>query len=130
MYTLVLLITGVKPALIVGLSAGLLSIVPYLGFVYGFGLSTILAYIQYSDIWHPAGIIIGFTVVQIIESNFITPKIVGDKLGLHPIVVIFALLVGGSLLGIAGMIFSLPVAAALKVWLNKILSSFRNLAKS
>lgn len=127
LYSVVLLIVGVKPALLVGLSAGFLSIVPYLGFVYGFTLSTILAYVQYLNIWHPIGVIIGFTIVQILESNFITPKIVGKKLGLHPTVVIFALLIGGSLLGIAGMIFSLPVAAALKVWLNKIISSFKKL---
>lgn len=125
LYSIVLLITGIKPALIVGLSAGILSIVPYLGFVVGFGVSLILAYIQYFDIWHPLFVLIGFAIVQVIESNFITPKIVGNKLGLHPTVVIFALLAGGSLLGIAGMIFSLPIAAAIKVWLNKIIASLK-----
>lgn len=125
LYSLVLLITGIKPALIVGLSAGVLSIVPYLGFVVGFGVSLVLAYLQYFDIWHPLFVLIGFSITQTIESNFITPKIVGDKLGLHPTVVIFSLLAGGSLLGIAGMIFALPVAAAIKVWLNKILSTLK-----
>jgi predicted PurR-regulated permease PerM len=125
LYSVVLLITGIKPALIVGLSAGVLSIVPYLGFVVGFGVSLILAYVQYFDIWHPLFVLVGFAIVQTIESNFITPKIVGNKLGLHPTAVIFALLAGGSLLGIAGMIFSLPVAAAIKVWLNKIIATLK-----
>lgn len=125
LYSLVLLITGVKPSLIVGLTAGVLSIVPYLGFVIGFSTSLVLAYIQYFDMWHPLFVLIGFAIVQTIESNFITPKIVGNKLGLHPTVVIFALLAGGSLLGIAGMIFSLPVAAAIKVWLNKIVATLK-----
>ncbi len=125
LYSIVLLITGIEPALVVGLSAGVLSIVPYLGFVVGFGASLILAYLQYFDIWHPLFVLIGFTITQAIESNFITPKIIGNKLGLHPTAVIFALLSGGSLLGIAGMIFALPVAAAIKVWFNKILSTLK-----
>jgi predicted PurR-regulated permease PerM len=125
LYSIVLLITGIKPALIVGLSAGVLSIIPYLGFVVGFGVSLILAYLQYFDIWHPLFVLAGFAIVQTIESNFITPKIVGSKLGLHPTAVIFALLAGGSLLGIAGMIFSLPIAAAIKVWLNKIITTLK-----
>ncbi|MDY6821012.1 MAG: AI-2E family transporter [Deferribacterota bacterium] len=126
LYSIVLLIVDLKPALIVGLSAGVLSIIPYLGFVVGFATSLVLAYLQYFDIWHPLFVVIGFTVVQIIESNYITPKIVGNKLGLHPTAVIFSLLAGGSLLGIAGMIFSLPIAAAIKIWLNKIISSLKS----
>ena len=123
LYTIVLMITGVSPAIVVGLTSGLLSIVPYLGFVVGFASSLLLAYLQFSDIWHPFGIIAGFMIVQFLESYFITPKLVGSTLGLHPTVVIFALITGGYLMGLAGMILSLPVAAIIKIWFVRLLDN-------
>ena len=114
-YTIVLLIAGVKPALLLGMISGILSIVPYLGFIIGFSASLILSVAQYGDIMHPMMVIIGFAIVQAIESNIVTPKIVGDTLGLHPTAVIFALMAGGSLMGIGGMIIALPVASFIKV---------------
>jgi predicted PurR-regulated permease PerM len=114
-YTIVLIIAGVKPALLLGMISGILSIVPYLGFIIGFSASLILSVAQYGDLLHPLMVIIGFAIVQAIESNIITPKIVGDTLGLHPTAVIFALMAGGSLMGIGGMIIALPVASFLKV---------------
>jgi predicted PurR-regulated permease PerM len=115
LYTVVLLIAGVKPAILIGLISGVLSIVPYLGFIIGFSTSIILAIVQYQDFLHPLIIVCGFAVVQMLEGNLITPKIVGGSLGLHPTAVIFALLAGGSLFGIGGMIIALPVAAFIKV---------------
>lgn len=115
LYTAVLLIAGVKPAILIGLISGVLSIVPYLGFIIGFGTSMILSIVQYQDVLHPLIIVCGFAVVQMLEGNLITPKIVGGSLGLHPTAVIFALLAGGSLFGIGGMIIALPVAAFIKV---------------
>jgi predicted PurR-regulated permease PerM len=119
LYTLVLLIAGVKPAVIVGAVSGILSIVPYLGFIVGFSTSVILAALQYGDMLHPLMVIIGFSVVQFLEGNFITPKIIGGSLGLHPTAVIFALMAGGSLFGIGGMIIALPVAAFLRVLISE-----------
>lgn len=115
LYTAVLLIAGVKPAVLIGLISGVLSIVPYLGFIIGFGTSLVLAVVQYQDILHPLLVVGGFAVVQMLEGNLITPKIVGESLGLHPTAVIFALLAGGSLFGIGGMIIALPVAAFIKI---------------
>jgi len=115
LYTSVLLIVGVKPAILIGLMSGILSIVPYLGFIIGFGASLILAIVQFQDFLHPLLIIGGFSIVQMVEGNFITPKIVGESLGLHPTAVIFALLAGGTLFGIGGMILALPVAAFIKI---------------
>jgi predicted PurR-regulated permease PerM len=115
LYTVALLIAGIKGAIGIGVISGILSIVPYLGFLVGFVTSLIAAYFQYFDLWHPLYVVIGFTVVQFLESNFITPKLVGGSLGLHPTAVIFSLILGGYLLGIAGMIISLPVAAFIKV---------------
>ncbi|MGA1861649.1 AI-2E family transporter [Deferribacter thermophilus] len=123
MYSITLLIIGVDGAVFVGVISGLLSMVPYLGFIVGFVTSILLVIIQFQDFIHILYVIIGFAVVQVIESNFVTPKVVGESLGLHPVAVIFAIMVGGSLFGIAGMIFSLPVAALIKV------SFFDNLLK-
>ncbi len=119
LYTLVLLIAGVKPAVIVGAVSGILSIVPYLGFIVGFSTSVILSALQYGDMLHPLLVIIGFSVVQFLEGNFITPKIIGGSLGLHPTAVIFALMAGGSLFGIGGMIIALPVAAFIRVLITE-----------
>lgn len=123
-YTIVLLIAGVKPAILLGLISGVLSIVPYLGFMIGFSASLMLAVVQYGDFLHPIMVIAGFSVVQALESNYVTPKIVGESLGLHPTAVIFALMAGGSLMGIGGMIIALPVASFIKVvgdeYLNRI----------
>lgn len=115
LYTIVLLAAGVKPAILIGLLSGVLSIVPYLGFTLGFAVSLVLAVVQYQDILHPVLVVAGFTIVQVLEGNFITPKIVGGSLGLHPTAVIFALLAGGSLFGLGGMIIALPVAAFIKI---------------
>ncbi|WP_303851696.1 AI-2E family transporter [Seleniivibrio woodruffii] len=119
LYTIVLLIAGVKPAVILGAVSGILSIVPYLGFIVGFSTSVILAALQYADMLHPLLVIIGFSVVQFLEGNFITPKIIGGSLGLHPTAVIFALMAGGSLFGIGGMIIALPVAAFIRVLITE-----------
>jgi len=115
LYTVVLLLAGIKPAILLGLVAGVFSIVPYLGLFIGAGSALIMAIVQYGDIAHPLYVIIGFVIVQLLEGNVITPKIVGESLGLHPAAVILALMVGGYLLGIGGMILALPVAAFIKV---------------
>ncbi len=115
LYTVTLLVAGVKPAILVGMVSGVLSIVPYLGFIIGLVVSVILAVAQYGDVLHPLMVIAGFSVAQALEGNVITPKIVGSTLNLHPTAVIFALMAGGSLMGISGMIIALPLAAFLKV---------------
>ncbi len=124
MYTATLLAAGVKPALLLGLVSGVLSIVPYLGFIVGFAAAVILAIFQHGDLLHPLIGVIGFAIAQFLEGNFITPKLVGESLGLHPVAVIMALMIGGSLLGIAGMIIALPLAAFIKVvgerWLEPV----------
>ncbi|WP_022851444.1 AI-2E family transporter [Limisalsivibrio acetivorans] len=122
LYTITLVAAGVKPALLLGIISGVLSIVPYLGFIIGFGAALILSVAQYGDLLHPAIVIIGFTIAQSLEGNIITPKIVGGTLNLHPTAVIFALMAGGSLMGIGGMIIALPIAAFLKILVSEYLN--------
>jgi len=112
LYTIALKIVGLDAALLLGITAGLLSIVPFLGLAVGVVVSTVVAAIQFQDFWHPLYVIIGFAIVQAIESFFITPRVMGSALGLNPIVTIISLLVGGAVFGILGMLFALPIAAA------------------
>ena len=104
---------GVKFPLLIGILSGITNLVPYFGPILG-GIPAIA--LAASDSFRLAlYMTIAIVVIQQLESNLITPKIMGDKLGLHPLVIVFALLAGGKLLGIWGMLFAVPVTAVLKV---------------
>ncbi|MGB1027007.1 MAG: AI-2E family transporter, partial [Rhodospirillaceae bacterium] len=101
--------------LVVGLMAGLLSFIPYVGTIVGFVASMGLAIAQYDD-WQSIAAIAGiFVAGQVIEGNYLTPKLVGDRIGLHAVWVIFALMAGGSLFGFLGILLAVPVAAIIGV---------------
>ncbi|MGB9730684.1 MULTISPECIES: AI-2E family transporter [Calditerrivibrio] len=121
LYGVVDLLVGIKGGFAIGFISGLLSFIPYLGFITGFVSSIIMSYLQFGDILHPLLVVVGFMLVQSFESYFLTPKLVGEHLGLHPIAVIFALFAGGYLMGIGGMILSIPLAAFIKIVINKFL---------
>ena len=110
-----LTIVGLDLGLVVGVGAGLLSFVPYLGSISGFVVSVALAFGQTGD-WKLPAIVAGVYVVgNQIEANFLAPRLVGRKIGLHPVWVIFALLAGGALFGFLGLLLALPVAAVIGV---------------
>ncbi|MDP8256728.1 MAG: AI-2E family transporter [Candidatus Alcyoniella australis] len=100
----------------IGIIAGLISFVPYLGLVLGIIPALLLAWLEHGDLLHPALVCAVFVVVQLAEGNFITPKIVGEKLGLHPVLVIFSIMVWGQVLGFLGILLALPITAVLKVF--------------
>jgi len=102
-------------AFIIGMSAGLLSIVPYLGTFVGVVAAVIAALFQFQDVLHPVLVLAVFGVGQSLESMVLTPKLVGDRIGLHPVAVIFAVLAGGQLFGFLGILLALPAASALNV---------------
>lgn len=114
-YTLGLWLVGLQFAVLIGVSAGLLNIVPYLGFTIGLVAALIAAYYQYQSFFSLISVIIVFLVGQSIESMLLTPILVGDSIGLHPIAVIFAVLIGGYLFGMLGALIALPTAAAIMV---------------
>lgn len=104
---------GVKFPLLIGILSGVTNLVPYFGPILG-GMPAIA--LAASESFRLAlYMTIAIVVIQQLESNLITPKIIGDKLGLHPLVIVFALLAGGKLLGIWGMLFAVPITAILKV---------------
>ena len=109
---------GLDLGILIGIIAGLLTFVPYLGPASGIILGVIAALVQYGDWKHVLGVLAVFGVGQVVESYWLTPKLVGDRIGLHPVAVIFAVLAGGQLFGFLGMLLALPVAAVVNVLLR------------
>jgi predicted PurR-regulated permease PerM len=97
------------------MSAGLLSVVPYLGTAVGLVAAVVAAVFQFQDVFHTAMVLLVFGAGQMLEGMVLTPKLVGDRIGLHPVAVIFAVLAGGQLFGFLGVLIALPVASALNV---------------
>jgi len=114
-YSVGLSIVGLDLAILIGLLAGLVSFVPYLGFIIGVVVAGIAAIMQFNDVIYVFYILIVFGVGQALEGMVLTPILVGDKIGLHPVAVIFAILAGGQLFGFFGILCALPVAAVLAV---------------
>ncbi len=114
-YTAGLWLLGLDLAFIIGMGAGLLTIVPYLGTMVGLVAAILAAAFQFQDLFHTVLVLLVFAVGQTLEGMVLTPKLVGDRIGLHPVAVIFAILAGGQLFGFLGILLALPVAAALNV---------------
>ena len=108
-------LVGLKFAIAIGVVSGLVSFVPYLGFVFGITLAGLTVALEPNPLWQIFGVVATFTVAQLIEGSFLTPKLVGDRIGLHPVVVIFAVVAGGQLFGFFGILLALPAAAVLSV---------------
>jgi predicted PurR-regulated permease PerM len=119
---------GLKSAFLIGITAGLLSVVPYLGSIVGLGLAIAVALFQFGDIMHFVLVLVVFGVGQTLEGTVLTPNLVGDKIGLHPVAVIFAVLAGGQLFGFLGILLALPVAAALNVVVRHVQDIYRHSA--
>ncbi len=119
-YSVGLTLVGLDLALPIGIAAGLVSFVPYLGFITGLLSAAVAAYVQFQDIIMLLGVAIVFLAGQMLESLWLTPKLVGNRIGLHPVVVIFAVMAGGQLFGFTGILLALPAAAVLKVWLRHL----------
>lgn len=125
-YSVGLKIVGLELALLLGLIAGLASIVPYLGFIVGIAAASIAAYFQFHE-WTPLiWVAVVFGIGQVLESVILTPLLVGDRIGLHPVAVIFAVMAGGQLAGFVGVLLALPVAAVIMVWLRYLHRSYKN----
>ena len=117
-YSLGLSLVGLKFAIAIGVVAGLVSFVPYLGFVFGMFLAGITVMLEPDPLLRLGGVIATFAIGQFIEGSVLTPKLVGDRIGLHPVMVIFAVAAGGQLFGFFGILLALPVAAVLSVLLR------------
>ena len=120
-YAAGLMIVGLELGLLIGLIAGLAAIVPYMGFVIGIGAALIAGLFQFGgDLYPMIGIVAVFMVGQALEGMVLTPLLVGDRIGLHPVAVIFAILAGGELFGFTGVLLALPVAAVIMVLVRHV----------
>jgi predicted PurR-regulated permease PerM len=118
LYAIGLWAVGLDLGLLIGVIAGLVSFVPYLGPATGVVLGVVAGTVQFGDWPHVAMILAVFGIGQAVESYWLTPKLVGDRIGLHPVAVIFAIMAGGQLFGFLGVLLALPVAAVANVLLG------------
>ena len=117
-YSIGLSLVGINFALAIGVVSGLISFVPYLGLVVGMGLALLVVVVEPNPLIPIIGVIATFTIAQMLEGMVLTPKLVGDRIGLHPVLVIFAVAAGGQLFGFFGILLALPAAAALSVFVT------------
>lgn len=117
-YSVGLTLVGLDLALLIGFVAGLISFIPYLGSIVGVAAGCIAALVQFQELWYLLPVLGVFVVGQLLEGMVLTPLLVGDRIGLHPVAVIFAVLAGGQLFGFVGIILGLPVASVIMVLLR------------
>ncbi|MCB1604806.1 MAG: AI-2E family transporter [Gammaproteobacteria bacterium] len=117
-YTIGLWIIGLDFSLLIGMGAGLVSFIPYLGAITGMVVGVIIAFIQFGDVTYVIYVLLVFGIGQLLEGMVLTPWLVGDRIGLHPVAVIFAVLAGGQLFGFVGILLGLPIAAVVMVLLR------------
>ncbi|MDH5527397.1 MAG: AI-2E family transporter [Nitrospirota bacterium] len=120
LYAVGLSVAGVDAAVAIGIIAGLGNMVPYLGFVIGITLSLLISLVTHFDLLHLVYVVIVFGVVQLLEGFVISPKVVGDRVGLHPVAIIFALFVGGEAFGFVGILLGVPAAICIKAFLEPL----------
>jgi predicted PurR-regulated permease PerM len=118
MYGAGLFAVGLDVGPLIGIIAGLISFVPYLGSITGVLMGTIAALVQYHDWQHVVMVLVVFTVGNLLEGYVLVPRLVGKKIGLHPLAVIFAILAGGELFGFLGVLLALPIASVAMVLLR------------
>ena len=125
-YSTGLYLVGLELGVVVGFVAGIISFIPYIGSISGFVVSLAIAFAQFNS-WTPIlQVVAVFLSGQFIEGNFLTPKLVGDNVGLHPVWVMFALLAGGVLLGFLGLMIAVPVAAIIGVLVRHAIDNYKN----
>lgn len=115
LYGILFFSLGIKHAFLFAVFAGSLNIIPYVGPLLGSLVPMVFAFITKDSLWIPFGVVLGSYVIQLVESNFLTPKIVGGKVSMNPLITLITLLIGLYIWGIVGMILFIPLTAILKV---------------
>jgi len=109
---------GIPHAIYLGLLAGLLTIVPYFGVIISALIPVIIALLTKDSLWYAVGVVGVFAIVQFVEGNIITPKIMGDQVGINPLTVILGIIIFGAIGGILGMVLTIPILALIKIIAN------------
>ncbi|MCK0195446.1 AI-2E family transporter [Ancylobacter sp. 6x-1] len=124
-YAIALTIAGLNFGLVIGIVSGLITFIPYVGSLTGFVLAVGIALVQFFPDWTMIGVIVAiFLLGQFVEGNILSPKLVGDSVGLHPVWLMFALLAFGYLLGFLGLLLAVPLAAAMGVLVRFALDQY------
>ncbi len=124
-YTTGLWLVGLDFALLIGMFAGLVSFVPYLGLILGVLVAGVASILQFQGLGELPWVVAVFVIGQLVEGTVLTPRLVGERIGLHPVAVIFAVMAGGQLYGFFGILLALPVAAVAMVLLRHLLETWR-----
>lgn len=124
-YSIALSIVGVDLALLIGVISGFVIILPFIGFLFAMIIALIFGYFEFGFTAHLFYILMIYLTGSVLEGSIFTPKIVGDKIGIHPLWIIFAVLACGQLLGIMGMLFAIPIAGVTKIVLELILDLYK-----
>ncbi|HWT53239.1 MAG TPA: AI-2E family transporter [Rhodocyclaceae bacterium] len=119
-YSIALSLAGLPSALPVGILTGMLIFIPYIGFGLGFTLALLVAGLQFEGFAPIIAVLVVYGIGQVIESFLLTPYLVGDRIGLHPLAVLFALMAFGQLFGFTGVLLALPLSAALLIGLREV----------
>lgn len=125
LYSVGLFIVGTPMSLFLGIMAGYANLVPYLGLVFGFVPAALLTYLHYQEPLPVLGVAALFGIVQILEGMIITPRLVGDQVGLHPVAIMAAVLVGAEFFGVLGILLAVPAAAVVNVLLKRGLARYQ-----
>lgn len=113
---------GIENAVLFGVMAAVLTLIPYIGILLGALLPALFALFTKDSLWYPFGVLLIFMLIQFLEGNFLTPNIVGRQVSINPFAAILALIIGGMLLGLIGVMFALPVLAIIKVICDDIVT--------
>jgi len=125
LYSVGLMMIGVDLALLIGILSGAAFVIPYLGTILGTALAGLMAVAKFHDLLHPAMVVGWFCLVQALEGTVITPRLVGNRVGLHPLGTILAVLAGGELFGFLGLLLAVPVTASANVLFRHFVARYR-----
>jgi len=130
LYSIGLYLAGIPFALAIGLISGLLAFIPYVGLIGGFCAASMMSLWTFGGDHHLLGVLVVFTVVHLLEAFYLAPKVLGDRLGLHPLVILLALTIAAERFGFAGLLIAVPVTAAATVLLREIDRRYRDSQQS
>ena len=122
-YFLAFYIIGADYAIFLGLSSGILSLIPYFGILVSFFISSYIIVLQFANIYYIFIIFLIFIVSFLLEGYFLSPKIIGEKLGLHPLAILYSVFIFGSILGFVGVFFAIPFSCIIFLYYKKILKN-------
>lgn len=125
LYSLAYAVLGVRLGVLIGVTAGLLSFIPYVGGGVALVFGVIMSLVYWTGFGQLVGVLVAYGIIQALEGLVITPRVVGDKVGLSAVWVLFALLVGGELFGFLGVLLALPAAAVIKIFVGRGLTWYR-----